>query len=107
MIHNKLVRDQIPAIIAKKGDSVRVRRLSGDKLFEALTDKLLEEAAEFANDPSAEELADVLEVVEALAQHVGIEAVADAKRRKARDRGRFKDGVFLVETKLSHTTGGP
>ena len=99
MLHNKLVRDKIPERVVKSGDSVRIRRISGQALLQALADKLIEEANEFSEDRTAEELADVIEVVEALVQHVGVNEVIRAKQSKAATHGRFYEGVFLVETR--------
>lgn len=99
----KLVRDRIPEIIEGTGRSASVVRLDPTELRLALRDKLLEEAAEAheaAVDDLDGELADVLEVLRALAQEHGIpwsqiEAVA---ARKSAERGGFVDGLYLADT---------
>ncbi|WP_068430470.1 nucleoside triphosphate pyrophosphohydrolase [Rhodococcoides kyotonense] len=96
----KLVRDLIPSIIEASGRRPEVRVLDGDEYLAALTDKLFEEAREFqAADTTdkPEELADVLEVVRALAASIGLgvtelEALADKKRV---ERGGFVERVWL------------
>lgn len=69
--YNKLVRDQIPGIIASAGSEPSTRVLDQVDYRSALRGKLLEEAreAEAASDGRlASELADVLEVIRALAK---------------------------------------
>ena len=68
---NKLVRDKIPEII-EENDEYSLTRILNDKEYEkALYDKLLEEANEVINankkEETEEELADLLEVVRAIA----------------------------------------
>ena len=93
----KLVRDRIPEIIEATGVKPQVRPLEGDELFDALIEKLGEEAAELraAKDSErVEELADVLEVIDALAAHLGIslqEARQTAEIKRAQ-RGGFEQG---------------
>lgn len=69
----KLVRDKIPDLITASGRTPKVRVLEEDAYRVALCDKLDEEAAEVraANTAAGllEELADVLEVLTALAEH--------------------------------------
>jgi len=96
----KLVRDGIPAIIQASGKKPIIRVLAGTELFDALIAKLDEERAELrAADESerADELADIFEVVRALAMMIGLdmpalEKIAAAKRSQ---RGGFDGGIFL------------
>ncbi|OPY29909.1 MAG: hypothetical protein A4E28_00629 [Methanocella sp. PtaU1.Bin125] len=97
-IVGKLVRDRIPAIMRAEGKSPEVERISGERLRQALKDKLVEEAAELrAAADIREELADVLEVADALADAYGLdrEEVAAIRRKKHADRGGFREGFFL------------
>jgi predicted house-cleaning noncanonical NTP pyrophosphatase (MazG superfamily) len=102
----KLVRDRIPEIMRAEGKSPDVERISGEALRSALKDKLVEEAvelreaADLSDDKSGdirEELADVLEVVDALVEAYGLdrEEMLMAKRKKRADRGGFDRGYFL------------
>ena len=100
--YGKLVRDRIPEIIRADGRRPVVEVLPPERRRRALLDKLVEEAAEAAGaDEShlAEELADVLEVVRALAAEVGLDAddVQALADRKRAERGGFDGGCFLVE----------
>lgn len=101
---NKLVRDKIPAQIESVGERVSVRRLTGDALVRALREKLVEEAIEALDATGqaalVEELADVLEVIEALRKLLGVTNVKLAARRreKAATRGSFSEGFALLET---------
>lgn len=64
--YNKLVRDQIPDIIAATGSQPSTRVLDHASYQSALRSKLLEEAQEAASDEHlVSELADVLEVLRA------------------------------------------
>ena len=67
MVFNKLVRDRIPEIIAAHGSVPHTRILEEGEYRTALEAKLDEEAAEYHRDKTPEELADILEVVFALA----------------------------------------
>ena len=66
--HGKLVRDLIPEIISDAGKSCVTRTLTDDEYLAALDTKLSEELAEYQADKSMEELADLLEVMMAVAE---------------------------------------
>ncbi|MDP2593501.1 MAG: nucleoside triphosphate pyrophosphohydrolase [bacterium] len=66
--YNKLVRDKIPEILDKKGLRYERRVASLEEYKVELIRKLGEEVGEFEENGSSEELADVLEVIEALKQ---------------------------------------
>lgn len=68
MQYNKLVRDKIPQIIFEnEGKNSQTSILEGKALQEALLRKLDEEIAEYKEAYSDEEMADILEVLYALA----------------------------------------
>ncbi|WP_327071351.1 nucleoside triphosphate pyrophosphohydrolase [Kitasatospora sp. NBC_01302] len=96
--YGKLVRDRIPQII-REGGATPVTYIAGPQEYRSrLRDKLGEEVAEFleADDARApEELADVLEVVYALAADLGIgmDQVEEIRRAKADERGGFAGRV--------------
>jgi predicted house-cleaning noncanonical NTP pyrophosphatase (MazG superfamily) len=90
----KLVRDGIPEIIRRDGAEPVTYAAEPEEYRRRLREKLREEVAEFldADEGTAvEELADVLEVVRALAVDLGagIEGLEKARRAKAEARGGF------------------
>jgi predicted house-cleaning noncanonical NTP pyrophosphatase (MazG superfamily) len=100
VIHHKLVRDRIPAIIAADGGQAVTRVLNQVGYEAALRAKLLEEAHEAQAAPDgqlASELADVLEVLHALAaaHDMGWEDVVSEASRKRAERGGFDQRIFL------------
>jgi predicted house-cleaning noncanonical NTP pyrophosphatase (MazG superfamily) len=100
---NKLVRDKIVEYNIGYGGKVKYKTLSGKKLTLALIDKLIEEAQELKkSDLSADELADIKEILIAIRQNLNIHAgvLEDARRKKAAENGRFKKGHFIEELTL-------
>jgi predicted house-cleaning noncanonical NTP pyrophosphatase (MazG superfamily) len=99
---NKLVRDKIPGIIEKSGRRAITRTLSDDEYVVELKRKLIEETHEFAESGTIEELADILEVVHALASCVSgdPQALEEARTTKCRERGGFERKVFLIEAQV-------
>jgi len=96
----KLVRDKIVDIIKKSGRDCAFRVLEGDGEYEeALKGKLLEEVGEFFEDPCEEELADIFEVLEALAQFYSIDLYSTENIRQAKSfgTGAFAERVYLEE----------
>ena len=99
-IYNKLVRDNIPDIITSNKETPVTRILNEDEYKKALEEKLVEEQEEVLSSAGAErceELADMVEVIRALAKLEGkslgeIVAIADEKKLK---RGGFDDRIFL------------
>ena len=74
--YNKLVRDKIPEIIRNSGNHCEISTLNGAEYIKALRQKLVEEANEAATatpDELAQELANVLEVVDTLIAAAKIE----------------------------------
>jgi predicted house-cleaning noncanonical NTP pyrophosphatase (MazG superfamily) len=96
--YDKLVRDRIPQIIAAAGDEPEVRRAAPEEYRPLLRRKLLEEVDEFLAGEDVEELADVLEVVHALAADLGVtpERLEQLRAEKAAARGAFTDRLVLV-----------
>ena len=97
VIHNKLVRDRIPAIIEGSGKACVTRILDDAAYIAALDGKLREELNEYLADGSPEELADLLEVMMAAAEARGhsfaeVEAI---RREKANKRGAFRERIWL------------
>ena len=95
--YDKLVRDDIPEIIEADGETPVTHVVDGEAYEERLFDKLDEEAAELREEPGADELADVFEVLDALRTQLDIdeEELERVRERKAGGRGRFDDGIVL------------
>lgn len=97
--HNKLVRDKIPDIIKFSGKQAVTRVLTDEEYLAELDRKLSEECAEYQADKSLEEMADVLEVLYAIAAARGysVEELECVRTEKAEKRGGFADKIFLEE----------
>lgn len=97
IIYNKLVRDNIPDICISNGQRAKYRVLSQTEYKTALRKKLKEETREYLRSDDIEELADILEVVEALAAVHGSDfnEVIRIKNAKADKNGKLKKRYFL------------
>lgn len=95
--YNKLVRDRIPKIIEDSGSLCKTRILHGEKLLDALNNKLLEEFEEYRKDGSIEEIADIVEVIYGILKAKGISLFEfeNIRREKLIERGGFQKGIFL------------
>lgn len=96
-VYNKLVRDRIPELIRQQGETPVTRRLNDGEYTACLREKLQEEVAEFLQDETAEELCDILEVVDALFVSLGVspETALRLRKDKAEQRGRFEKRLYL------------
>lgn len=96
-VYNKLVRDLIPEIIQKSGNRCVISTLDEKNYTLELEKKLLEEANEYIADKTAEELADILEVIYALAKLKGVskEELEEIRLKKYEKRGGFSKRLFL------------
>jgi predicted house-cleaning noncanonical NTP pyrophosphatase (MazG superfamily) len=109
-IYNKLVRDKMVDIYENdiknkiSASEYSVRYMEKEETLDRLKDKLLEEAQEVFDayhkedkTQLKEELADVIEVIDAILYHNNLSlpevlAIRDAKKEK---RGGFEKGVYL------------
>lgn len=100
MKYNKLVRDKIPAIILKNGGKPITHVASDEEYWRKLKDKLQEEVKEFLVSEKAEEIADILEVIDAICKHKNHKKkdVLEIKIQKARQRGKFNKKIVLEES---------
>ena len=95
--HQKLVRDQIPRIIKESGKEFSIHLCDEEELLSFAKKKLLEEAQEFVENPSAEEAADILEILYFITARMDIskqEICADRISKFARNGG-FDKGIVL------------
>ncbi|GAA2639902.1 nucleoside triphosphate pyrophosphohydrolase [Actinomadura fulvescens] len=93
----KLVRDRIPEIVQNAGGSASVRTARDREYESLLRAKLYEEAGEYVASGDPAELADVLEVIHALAATHGINPAELERRRagKEKERGGFTRRLVL------------
>ncbi|MBG9586088.1 nucleoside triphosphate pyrophosphohydrolase [Cytobacillus firmus] len=102
-IYNKLVRDRIPEVITRNGKTCSTRILDNEEYIEELKKKSFEELEEYVkaqtDEEAMEELADILEILHALAKVHGstMRDVDDIRKSKVEKRGGFRDKVFLIE----------
>ncbi|PFD40646.1 nucleoside triphosphate pyrophosphohydrolase [Bacillus cereus] len=101
--YNKLIRNKIPQIIKSNGKTPTTRILPEDEYIEELCKKTQEELTEYikakTKPDKLEELSDLLELINALAEHEGatLEEINNIRKKKAEERGGFSNRVFLIE----------
>ena len=95
--YNKLIRDRIPEIIRAAGKQCIVETMNEAEIIVALDCKLNEELEEYQADKSLEELADLLEVIYAVAVARGysVEELERVRKEKAEKRGGFEKRLRL------------
>ena len=99
-VYNKLVRDNIPNIIESKGETP-VTRILDDATYKSELEKKLyeeyQEVLEASGDARVEELADMLEIIRALAklENKTLQHIVDIADNKNVKRGAFEEKIFL------------
>jgi predicted house-cleaning noncanonical NTP pyrophosphatase (MazG superfamily) len=98
--YNKLVRDAIPDIVKSKGENCSFHVADDEEYEEKLFEKLGEEVAEVQKDRNAEEIADLLEVIDAVIDYKKIDRieVERVKKEKFEKRGGFSKRIILDES---------
>lgn len=97
--YHKLVRDRIPEIIEADGKLCVCETLTDEDYIHLLDQKLNEELAEYQESKSLEEMADLLEVVQAVVKARGwtLEELEKVRADKATKRGGFEKKILLKE----------
>jgi len=100
MKYNKLVRDKIPEFIKSKGGSAITHIADDAEYWRKLKEKLQEEVDEFVEAENIEEMADILEVIDAIFNYKKFDnqELEKVKEAKANERGRFNDKIILEES---------
>ena len=98
--YDKLVRDKIPQIIEASGKSCDVEIVSNEVALEYLYKKLNEEVNELLTDKNLDEVADVMEVLFAIANKYGYseQDLLDKRNEKKNSRGGFEKNIVLKKT---------
>ena len=99
--YHKLVRDRIPEIIEADGKACTWETLSQEEYLSLLDEKLNEELAEYQESKSLEELADLLEVMQAVVRARGwtLEQLEQLRADKAARRGGFEKRILLTSVR--------
>ncbi|MDI6505522.1 nucleoside triphosphate pyrophosphohydrolase [Bacillus wiedmannii] len=101
--YNKLIRNKIPQIIKANGKTPTTRILNEDEYIKEICRKTQEELTEYieakTTSDKLEELSDLLELINALAEYEGatLEEINNIRKKKAKERGGFSNRVFLIE----------
>jgi len=97
--YNKLVRDRIPEIIESAGKTCTTDILSPEDYLRMIDSKLDEELAEYHKDQNIEELADLLEVINAaaIARGYSLQELEQVRAEKAAKRGGFEKRILLKD----------
>jgi predicted house-cleaning noncanonical NTP pyrophosphatase (MazG superfamily) len=101
MKYNKLVRDKIPEYLKNINVPYKIHIADNAEYWEKLKTKLQEEVAEFINDDAnISEIADILEVIEAICnyQKFNQSELNKIKEAKAQERGKFEKRIILEES---------
>lgn len=96
--YDKLVRSQIPEIIKKETKEIPFTHIANTaELRWRMEYKLIEEVAEYLKTKNVEELADVLEIVYAIADFKGFSPydLEEIRVAKLNDHGGFSKGIIL------------
>jgi predicted house-cleaning noncanonical NTP pyrophosphatase (MazG superfamily) len=101
-IFKKLIRDNVPEIMAKEGNTLNVRVLENDEEYkEALRRKVVEEISELKEAETKKEALDKIayihEIAEALGDIYGLtnEEVHKHKEKTRHEKGGFQRRLFL------------
>lgn len=97
-IYNKLVRDKMPEIIDIDYKICDFEMTDGRRKFRLLQKKLQEEVNEFiADNRNIDELTDIMEVVFAIADILGVseEELLKVRNENREKQGGFEHGIFL------------
>jgi predicted house-cleaning noncanonical NTP pyrophosphatase (MazG superfamily) len=108
-VHNKLWRDKLAEMVSEEGSVVYIDNIDEDQYEEALRAKIVEESIEMLEsvdqDDVMEEMADSLEVMDALCKVYGItmDDIKKIKDEKFEDLGGYSKSQLI--THVEHPAG--
>lgn len=106
--YNKLIRDNIPAVIEKDNKTCVVSVLDDEQFPTELKKKLIEESIEVVNaetrDDLINELADIQEIIDKLKEIYSIsrDDIVAVQSNKAQKNGKFDKKLFLISVEEKH-----
>ena len=104
VFYQKLIRDKIPERMDENGAQYEIQTLTETAFEKALLQKLKEEAEEVikseSKEESVKELADLLDVIEAIKEQKNISQteIIEAQEKAFAQKGGFKKRLFLLWT---------
>ena len=77
-----------------------MKKLDNSEFLIRLEKKLVEELEEYQENKNVEELADILEVIYRISELKGVvsDELDKIRQKKAEQRGKFDDNLFLVDS---------
>jgi len=104
IIQNKLVRDNIPQIIISQGNTPEISTLTKDEYRTELKKKLQEEVTEFLESGEQEEIADIMEVLDAVINEYQYsrEEIQNIKKVKKEKNGSFTKHIYLKKISMAN-----
>lgn len=104
---NKLIRSNLPDHMEKEGVFVNSETLATKEYIKQLKNKIIEEANEVVESTTIEELqielADVIEVIHALAEASGVSIsdIEEARVKKRQEKGGFHPSCYVHDIKVA------